>query len=66
MKMVIDNNDTKFYIDTKEIVAIKAKKIKSYYLIHIYLKNGKEIELKCDEEEIDDTLSRLQGKMIVR
>ena len=61
MKMIINSQKTKLYIDTKEIIATKVDKIETYYLIKIYLKSGKEIELKCDEVEIDDILNRLKN-----
>ena len=63
LKMIINNEKTKLYIDTKDISAFKSKKTiaskKVNYFIYIYLKSGQILTLDCNETEFDDIIKRL-------
>jgi len=61
LKMIIDDKDKKFYIDTEKIEAIKCIKIDYYFLMYIFLPNQK-IELKFEnEEDLNNAINGLKG-----
>lgn len=62
MKMIINTNEQKLFIDIKEIVAIQTEKIDYLYTITIYLKNQEKIKLKVTDDEFDEVINRLKNK----
>ena len=64
MKMIINTNEQKLFIDIKEIVAIQTEKIDYLYTITIYLKNQEKIKLKVTDDEFDEVINRLKNKQI--